>query len=50
MQRLSAWARWIGAGLFIVVVFPLVVEFLKHQAERYRLYDRPQETFGAALS
>jgi len=50
MQRLSAWARWIGAGVFTVFVFPVAVEFLKHEAEKIGLYERPGEVAGAVLN
>jgi amino acid transporter len=50
MQRLSAWARWIGAGVFTIFVIPIAVEFVKHMAENIGLYDRPREAAGTVLN
>ena len=50
MQRLSAWARWIGAGVFTIFVIPIAVEFVKHVAESIGLYDRPREAAGTILN
>jgi hypothetical protein len=50
MQRLSAWARWIGAGVFTIFVIPIAVEFVKHVAENIGLYDRPREAAGTVLN
>jgi hypothetical protein len=43
MQSLSARVRWIVVGLFGVFVAPIIVEFLKRQAEKIGLYERPGE-------
>jgi hypothetical protein len=50
MQRLSAWARWIGAGVFTIFVISIAVEFVKHVAENIGLYDRPREAAGTVLN
>jgi hypothetical protein len=50
MQRLSAWARWIGAGVFTIFIIPIAVEFVKHVAENIGLYDRPREAAGTVLN
>ena len=50
MQRLSAWARWIGAGIFTIFVIPIAVEFVKRVAENIGLYDRPREAAGNILN
>jgi hypothetical protein len=50
MQRLSAWARWLGAGVFSIFVIPIAVEFLKHEAESIGLYERPGEAAGTVLN
>jgi amino acid transporter len=50
MQRLSAWARWIAAGVFTLCVIPIAVEFVKRVAESIGLYDRPREAAGTILN
>jgi hypothetical protein len=50
MQRFSAWARWVGAGVFTIFVIPIALEFAKHLAENIGLYDRPREAAGTVLN
>src|SRR5262245_40531376 len=50
MQRLSTWARWLGAGVVTIFVIPIAVDILTHESEKVGMYERPGEIAGTVLN